>query len=72
MACSVAMQYVKSLLDMRSNRPDPKDIGVITPYHKQVQKIRKVLAQYSQIKVSVRMILYSMVNSCWFSTRRSR
>jgi helicase MOV-10 len=28
--------YVNALLDMRSNRPAPQDIGVITPYRKQV------------------------------------
>lgn len=48
----LCVQYVEALLDMRANRPAPVDIGVITPYRKQVQRIRIVLRKISQdIKV---------------------
>ncbi len=32
----MSMQYVKDLLDMKSNRPAPMDIGIISPFRKQV------------------------------------
>ena len=42
------VQYVKSYVDLlvkdtRQNRCKPEDIGIITPYHKQAQKIRMLL-----------------------------
>mmetsp|Transcript_6441 Transcript_6441/g.11006 ORF Transcript_6441/g.11006 Transcript_6441/m.11006 type:complete len:260 (-) Transcript_6441:528-1307(-) len=39
----LVMQYVNDLLEMRANRPSPQDIGIISPYRKQVQKIRALL-----------------------------
>lgn len=39
--------YVDLLLkDTRKNRPMPEDIGIITPYHRQVQKIRMLLGAH--------------------------
>jgi superfamily I DNA and/or RNA helicase len=41
----VVRNYVKLLTqDTRTNRPEPKDIGVITPYSKQSQKVRQCFA----------------------------
>jgi len=42
------VQYVKMYVDLlvkdtRQNRCKPEDIGIITPYHKQAQKIRMLL-----------------------------
>jgi hypothetical protein len=37
--------YVKQILEYRTAKVSSKDIGIITPYHKQVQKIRQALAK---------------------------
>ena len=37
------LRYIESLLRMRQNRLVQEDIGVITPYNKQMQKISKLL-----------------------------
>ena len=39
--CSLAVQYVKDLLEVKHVKP--KDIGIISPYRRQVQKIRTLL-----------------------------
>ncbi|KAL3776572.1 hypothetical protein ACHAW5_000336 [Stephanodiscus triporus] len=44
-------QYVKMYVDLlvkdtRKNRCKPEDIGIIAPYHKQVQKIRMILGAH--------------------------
>lgn len=33
------MKYVSDVLDMRSNRPRPDEIGVISPFRKQVRRV---------------------------------
>eukprot|EP00798_Chlamydomonas_sp_ICE-L_P006125 gene6125-2731_t len=37
-------EYVKELKGMRSNKPTSLDIGIISPYRKQVQRIRQVIS----------------------------
>ena len=51
-------QHVKMYVDLlvkdtRKNKCKPEDIGIIAPYHRQVQKIRMLLCAhgYSDIKV---------------------
>jgi len=39
----IVMEYIKQVLDVRENRVSCKEIGVITPYRRQVQKIRNKL-----------------------------
>ena len=39
----IVRDYIKKLLDMRQNKISPKEIGVIAPYRRQVQKIRQKL-----------------------------
>lgn len=42
--CTVVAQYVDQLVkETRRNRCSPEDIGVVTPYHKQAQKLRLAL-----------------------------
>ena len=51
---SYVKMYVDLLInDTKKNRCKPEDIGVITPYHRQVQKIRMLLGAhgYSDVKV---------------------
>jgi len=52
--CQLVKMYVEHLLKgTRSNRPDPEEIGIVTPYHKQAQKIRLLLCSrnYGDCKV---------------------
>ncbi|KAJ9511448.1 hypothetical protein QJQ45_029893 [Haematococcus lacustris] len=44
-------KYVNALLSMRANRLTPLDIGCITAYRKQVQRIRVVTSKSPEIKV---------------------
>lgn len=44
---SIVKYYVNLLVNAtRNNKCDPKEIGIVTPYHKQVQKIRILLNKY--------------------------
>ncbi|KAL9188336.1 hypothetical protein ACHAXT_006714 [Thalassiosira profunda] len=50
----IVKMYVELLVkDTKQNKCKPEDIGIITPYHKQVQKIRMLLGAhgYSDVKV---------------------
>jgi len=40
---SIVNAYVKKIMETKKNRVEPKDIGIIAPYRKQVEKIRKAL-----------------------------
>ena len=41
---TIVRDYVELLVNgTRTNRCKPEDIGIVTPYHKQVQKIRKLM-----------------------------
>ena len=40
------LDYVKEITGMKENRVAAREIGVITPYRRQVQKIRKKLAEH--------------------------
>lgn len=50
---AVVVQYVKDLKDARGIKVQPSEIGVISPYRKQVQKIRILLnkANITDVKV---------------------
>jgi len=39
----IVVDYIRQILDMKENKVLPKEIGVITPYRRQVQKIRNKL-----------------------------
>jgi len=39
----IVLDYIRQVLDMRENKVQAKEIGVITPYRRQVQKIRNKL-----------------------------
>eukprot|EP00090_Calanus_glacialis_P008453 TRINITY_DN16803_c0_g1_i1.p1 TRINITY_DN16803_c0_g1~~TRINITY_DN16803_c0_g1_i1.p1 ORF type:complete len:987 (-),score=378.79 TRINITY_DN16803_c0_g1_i1:278-3136(-) len=39
----IVLDYIRQILEMRENKVLPKEIGVITPYRRQVQKIRNKL-----------------------------
>jgi helicase MOV-10 len=41
--CEIVLSYVQQLSQLRHLGFQLKDIGIVTPYHKQVQKIRKAL-----------------------------
>jgi len=47
------LEYVKEITSMRENRVAAKDIGVIAPYRRQVQKIRKKLKEHNFSDVTV-------------------
>ncbi|KAF5831162.1 P-loop containing nucleoside triphosphate hydrolase protein [Dunaliella salina] len=52
MEVKLVVKYVTEILDMKSNRLQPKDIGIISPFRKQVEKLRVMLKRISdQIKV---------------------
>jgi len=40
------LSYVKKITSRKKNPVKPQDIGVVTPYHKQVTKLRKVLSKH--------------------------
>ena len=40
----IVRDYIKKLCEMRENKVKPKEIGVIAPYRRQVQKLRKKLS----------------------------
>lgn len=72
---TIVRDYVKLLVsDTRANRCKPEEIGVVTPYRKQVEKIRRLLGAsgYSSCKVGTveefqgserRVIIISTVRS---------
>ena len=39
----IVRDYIKKLCEMKENKVKPKEIGVIAPYRRQVQKLRKKL-----------------------------
>eukprot|EP00966_Prymnesium_polylepis_P336543 7391625-Prymnesium_polylepis.2 len=41
--CNVVLDYTKALLRVRGKPISPKDIGIITPYNKQAQKLTRLL-----------------------------
>ena len=47
------LEYVKEITSMKENRVAAKDIGVIAPYRRQVQKIRKKLKEHNFDEVTV-------------------
>lgn len=40
---AVVVDYVKALLQTRTNRISVEDIGIISPYRKQVDKLRRAV-----------------------------
>lgn len=50
---AIVVDYVKKLLQMRTNRIQAKEIGVITPYRRQVQKMRQLLRKNNLQEVTV-------------------
>ncbi|EFJ06221.1 hypothetical protein SELMODRAFT_430895 [Selaginella moellendorffii] len=50
---SKVMEVVRSLRDMRRNKPLPTEIGIITPYRKQVQKIKGSLSKERLAEIKV-------------------
>ncbi len=52
--CQIVKQYVDLLINgTRSNRVKAEEIGIVSPYHKQVQKISMLLRQYNHGDVKV-------------------
>lgn len=52
--CQVIKQYVDLLVkDTRKNRCLPKEIGIVTPYHKQAQKLRMLMKATDYVDVTV-------------------
>ncbi|KAH8113520.1 P-loop containing nucleoside triphosphate hydrolase protein [Phellopilus nigrolimitatus] len=45
---TIVKAYVKSLLEEKGLRLKPEDIGIISPYHAQVLKIRKLLQPFAK------------------------
>jgi len=39
----IVLDYIKQICQMKENKVQPKEIGVITPYRRQVQKLRSLL-----------------------------
>ena len=69
------VRHVKDLLEMKSSKITPEQIGIISPYNKQVHKIRKLLQYEGIVGVKVgstemfqgqerRVIIISTVRSC--------
>merc|ERR1719318_232311 len=50
---SIVLDYVTELTSMKQHRVQPRDIGVITPYRKQVHKIRQLLGNKGFKEVTV-------------------
>ncbi|CAL4141105.1 unnamed protein product, partial [Meganyctiphanes norvegica] len=54
---STVLDYVSKLLDTRSPKLQPRDIGIVTPYRRQVEKIRRQLEkQYKNSKILINNI----------------
>eukprot|EP00594_Rhizosolenia_setigera_P007802 CAMPEP_0178966518 /NCGR_PEP_ID=MMETSP0789-20121207/16971_1 /TAXON_ID=3005 /ORGANISM="Rhizosolenia setigera, Strain CCMP 1694" /LENGTH=216 /DNA_ID=CAMNT_0020651801 /DNA_START=1 /DNA_END=651 /DNA_ORIENTATION=+ len=51
--CHMVKDYVNLLVHTRQNRCKPSEIGVVTPYHKQAQKIRQILRKHNFQDVTV-------------------
>ncbi|KNC86545.1 hypothetical protein SARC_01318 [Sphaeroforma arctica JP610] len=51
--CMVVLDYVKKILDTKKNRTQPHQIGIITPYAKQRQKLERLLRTRNLQKVRV-------------------
>lgn len=47
------LDYVKQITSLKENRVLPKEIGVIAPYRRQVQKIRKKLKEHNFEEITV-------------------
>ena len=49
----IVVDYIRQICDMKENKVQPKEIGVITPYRRQVQKIRSKLKKEGWEEVMV-------------------
>jgi len=49
----IVLDYIRQICDMKENKVQPKEIGVITPYRRQVQKIRSKLKKEGWEEVMV-------------------
>ena len=50
---AAVLEHVKSVLDHPGSGCSQRDVGVVTPYHKQAQKIRQLLAKHGLSDVTV-------------------